>query len=90
MKIYALHLASRPLLERAFQRLLDSPHVVSCTVEPGHDRVRFLADRRAGDRIVEAIYQEGGLVWCSRHELVLPDDLWASDRASRPAVPTPV
>ncbi|MDJ0852496.1 MAG: hypothetical protein QNK04_29340 [Myxococcota bacterium] len=89
MKIYALRLATRPLLERAFERLLGSPHVVSCTVEPVLDRVRFVAPPKAGDRIVEAIYQEGGLVWCSRHELVLPDDAWAEGRPSQPGPSLP-
>ncbi len=83
MKIYALHIASRSQLERAFERLLNAPEVVSCTVEPELDRVRFVAPRKAGDRIVEAIYEEGGLVWCSRHEVVLPDDVWARRRPAR-------
>jgi hypothetical protein len=49
-------------------RLLDSEHVASCAVEPDLRQVRFAAPRLRADMIVEQIYAEGGLLWCSRHD----------------------
>ena len=56
-----------PRLEEAFQRVSDSPRVASCSIEVGECQVRFLAPERDGAALVERIYAEGGLVWCSRH-----------------------
>jgi hypothetical protein len=67
--IYVLHLGSRSRLEGAFERVLEHGAVASCAVEPGLGRLRFLAPRRVGDELVEGIYLEGGLAWCSRHTL---------------------
>ena len=69
MRVYLLHLQNAVYLERAFDRVLESPRVASCAVEPEQLRLRFMALRRHGDVLVEQIYLEGGLVWCSRHEL---------------------
>lgn len=67
MLIYILHLGTRARLEVAFERVLDHAAVASCAVEPGLGRLRFVAPRRVGDELVEGIYLEGGLAWCSRH-----------------------
>ena len=38
-------------------------------VESTEARIRFLAPAAAADALVEDIYLEGGLVWCSRHDV---------------------
>ena len=68
MRIYVLRFSTRARLARAVDRLLDSEHVASCAVEPDRSQVRFAAPRLRADRIVEEIYAEGGLSWCSRHD----------------------
>jgi hypothetical protein len=69
MRVYVLHLANSSLLTRAFDRILGASEVASCMVEPERQRVRFLAPERCGDRLVERIYLEGGMRWCSRHPM---------------------
>jgi hypothetical protein len=72
MRVYVLHLRGSAALTRAFDRVMESRHVASCLVEPESGRIRFLAPRRAAEAIVELIYSEGGLTWCSQHDLRLP------------------
>jgi len=69
MRVYILRLADRSRLDRAFARVLDARWVASCSVEPELRRIRFLAPHRSAQRLVEAIYLEGGLEWCSRYEM---------------------
>jgi len=33
-------------------------------------RLRFLGPRALTERLVEQIYEDGGLTWCSRHDVV--------------------
>jgi hypothetical protein len=83
MRVYVLHLKGPAAVSRAFERLMASSRIGSCLVEPEHDRVRFLAPRELAEAIVERIYLEGGLVWCSRHDLASPEaqrtDVWPVD-----------
>lgn len=67
-RIYDLRLASSSCLERAVARILDAEAVASCAVEPEQRRVRFVARKRLADALVDGIYAEGGLTWCSRHD----------------------
>jgi len=69
MRVYVLHFRSSAAFARAFDSVMDAREVASCLVEPEHGRIRFLAPRKAADALVEFIYSEGGLVWCSRHDL---------------------
>lgn len=69
MRVYLLILRGAPALTRAFDRVMDSRHVASCQIEPESGRIRFLAPARAADALVEAIYQDGGLTWCSQHDV---------------------
>ena len=69
MRVYVLQLESRAVLSRAFDRVMESDDVESCTVEADEMRLRFLAPTAYGDALVEHVYQDGGLTWCSRHDL---------------------
>jgi hypothetical protein len=69
LRVYVLLLRDAAALTLAFDRVLESRHVASCQIEPEHGRIRFLAPRRAADALVERIYHEGGLTWCSQHDI---------------------
>lgn len=69
MRVYILRFQSEARLHGAFDRVLGSPHVASCMVESSEARIRFLAPAAAADALVEEIYLEGGLIWCSRHDV---------------------
>ena len=72
MRVYVLHFRSSAAFTRAFDSVMDARDVASCLVEPEHARIRFLAPRKAADALVEFIYGDGGLVWCSQHDLTPP------------------
>jgi hypothetical protein len=67
MRVYVLTFDSRPSLTRAFDALLSSPDVASCMIEADRVRIRFIAPPDCAEKIVERVYLDGGLVWCSRH-----------------------
>jgi hypothetical protein len=74
MRVYVLVLRGAPALTRAFDRVMESRHVASCLIEPESGRIRFLAPPKAADALVEEIYAEGGLTWCSQHDVSLQGD----------------
>jgi hypothetical protein len=67
VRVYSLQLDRATNLYRAFRVVSDARGVVSCTVEPGLRQIRFVAPVSEADALVERIYLDGGLVWCSRH-----------------------
>lgn len=69
LRVYVLRFDCRTSLTRAFDRVLVSPEVESCMIEAEHTRIRFLAPAKEAEALVERIYRDGGLLWCSRHEL---------------------
>ncbi len=69
MRVYVLHLRDTSAFTSAFDYVMDARDVGSCLAEPEYARIRFLAPRKVADALVERIYGEGGLVWCSRHDL---------------------
>jgi hypothetical protein len=69
MRVYILRFRNESRLHGAFDRVLESPYVASCMIEAPESRIRFLAPARAADALVEQIYLEGGLIWCSRHDV---------------------
>lgn len=81
MRIYVLVLRGAPALTRAFDHLLESRDVVSCLIEPMTGRIRFLAPPKAADALVQQIYAEGGLNWCSQHDVKTAGD---APEAGRP------
>jgi len=86
MRVYVLELRGASALTSAFDRVMESRHVASCAIEPESGRIRFLAPAKAADALVEQIYQEGGLSWCSRHDLNPPGQ---AREAPQPAAPPP-
>jgi hypothetical protein len=69
MRVYVLRLENLGRLTRAFDRVLDASDVASCMIEPEHSQLRFLAPERRAEKLVEQIYNDGGLVWCSQHDV---------------------
>lgn len=69
VRVYVLHLEGVGALTLAFDRVLDCEEVASCSIEPNDLRLRFVAPAKPAQRLVERIYLEGGLLWCSRHDL---------------------
>lgn len=86
MRVYVLHLDTPGRLIRAFDIVLDSSRVASCMVEPELCRVRFLAPSDCADKLVERIYELGGLRWCSRHEVTCGADALTSPLPSAPSL----
>ena len=67
LQIYILRIESETALENAFREAIEAEGVESCLVEPDRLQLRFLAPRARADALLERIYLEGSLVWCSRH-----------------------
>jgi hypothetical protein len=67
LRVYVLRFAESAALTRAFDRVSDNPDVASCSFELGERRIRLLARPAVGEPLVERLYLEGGLAWCSRH-----------------------
>ena len=87
MRVYVLHLDGPTSLSRAFDLVLESPDAASCMIEPELERIRFLAPKAPADALVERIYLDGGLLWCSRHDTVEPssEELDLSGLPAQPA-----
>ena len=71
MRVYVMHFRNSAAFSSAFDSVMDARDVASCLVEPEYGRIRFLAPRKAADALVEHIYSDGGLVWCTQHDLTL-------------------
>jgi hypothetical protein len=67
LRVYVLHFVESAALSRAFDRVSDNPDVASCSFELAERRIRLLARPAVGEPLVERLYLEGGLAWCSRH-----------------------
>jgi len=71
VRVYVLRLERARNLQWAFNVIAKADYVVSSTFETQPCQVRFVAPRRQADALVKRIYLDGGLVWCSRHDLNL-------------------
>lgn len=69
MRVYVLRLEGARNLEWAFEVISNARDVSSCTFEPHLRQVRFVAPHGEADALAERIYLDGGLIWCSRHDL---------------------
>jgi hypothetical protein len=65
--VYVLRFEAVGALTRAFDRVVEAPEVASCSLELHQRQLRLLAPPAVAERIVERLYLEGGLAWCSRH-----------------------
>ena len=71
MRVYFLRLEKARNLQWAFNVIAEAAYVASSAFEAELCEVRFVAPRRQADALVERIYLDGGLVWCSRHDFKL-------------------
>jgi hypothetical protein len=69
VRVYILRLERARNLERAYEIISNASGVESSTFEPALRQVRFVAPSDEADELAERIYLEGGLLWCSRHDL---------------------
>ena len=69
MRVYVLRFRNAGSVSRAFERLMSSSRVSTCEIEPGLGRVRFLAPEKHAAALLERIYLDGDLTWCSSHSL---------------------
>ena len=74
LRVYELRFAERVALCRAFDRVSSDPEVASCSFEVVPRRIRLLARRAVAEPLVERLYLEGGLAWCSRHAFERPPE----------------
>ncbi len=70
--MYELRFSQREALTRAFDRVSAHPDVPSCAIELPARRVRLLAEAAVAEPLIERLYLEGGLAWCSRHRFEHP------------------
>ena len=71
VRVYFLRLERARNLQWAFNAIAEAADVTSSTFEIQLCEVQFVAPRRQADALVERIYLDGGLVWCSRHDFKL-------------------
>ncbi len=69
MRVYVLRLEGERNIERAFDVISNARNVSSSIFEPGLHQVRFVAPPREAEALAERIYRDGGLIWCSRHDV---------------------
>jgi len=69
VRVYVLRLEGDRNIERAFDVISNAQNVSSSIFEPGLRQVRFVAPPQEADALAERIYLDGGLLWCSRHDV---------------------
>ena len=67
LQVYVLRFAETGAMSRAFDRVSDNPEVASCSFELGARQIRLLGRPKVIEPLIERLYLEGGLAWCSRH-----------------------
>jgi hypothetical protein len=72
MRVYLMEFSSPGAFTRAFDVVMESDSVASCSAEPEDRRIRIVAGSRDADVLAERLYLEGGMTWCSRHDLIVP------------------
>ena len=69
MRLCVLRFENAQDLTRAFDRVLACPDVDSCVVEWEDSRILFQAPEQGAAALAERVYLDGGLLWCSHHDL---------------------
>ena len=72
MRLFDLRFSNRARLLAGFRAAQARETVESCTLDIGRLRMCFMAPREPAEALIGRIYLDGGLRWCSRHELVPP------------------
>lgn len=70
--VFYVVLTDRGCFKDAFRLLSDgqdADNVQSCAVDAADLSARFIATGEAGDDLIERLYAQGGLRWCTRHRL---------------------
>jgi len=67
VRVYVLEFDRPETLARAFALVLESDRSTSCSAESERRRIRFVTPDPGADSLIERIYLEGGLTWCTRH-----------------------
>ena len=67
MRVYLMRFDSDEALNRAFGLVMDAGKVQSSLVGPEPRQLRFMAQRPDAEPLVQRIYLEGGLTWCTAH-----------------------
>ena len=67
LRVYVLRFAETSAMTSAFDRVSDNPEVASCSFELGERQIRLLGRPKVIEPLIERLYLEGGLAWCSRH-----------------------
>ncbi len=74
MRVYVLRFTTPSSLHGACSVLAECERVAACMIEPVRRRIRFLAPDKYAEPMVQRIYLEGGLTWCSSHDVVKRTD----------------
>jgi hypothetical protein len=72
MRVYVMEFAGPGAFSRAFDVVMEADTVASCSAEPEDRRIRIVAGSRDADALAERLYLDGGMTWCSRHDLLVP------------------
>ena len=67
MRVYFMRFDSDQAANRAFGLLMDAASVESSLVGPGPREIRILAKQSDAELLIQRIYLQGGLSWCSAH-----------------------
>ncbi len=70
MRVYVMEFVTPGAFSRAFDVVMETDAVASCSAEPEGRRIRIVAGSNAADALAERLYLEGGMTWCSRHDLL--------------------
>lgn len=69
MYVHTLEFTDRNRLAAAFEQVMSSEWVEDCLVETDRLRIRFVADPEHAQRLIQRIYQDGGLRLSMRHRI---------------------
>ena len=72
MRLFDLRFTNRARLLAGFRTAQGRESVDSCSLDIGRLRMSFVAPRQRAEALIQQIYLDGGLRWCSRHELAPP------------------